>query len=188
MWVGIYHTIATEGYWENGSYYSRDNFLVIYKANTCPKDDGGEDGYVDYLHVTSNIDQFLVLGHFNTLLEYGPESVNEDSSYTIGVTLGVTPDGPEYSASLSETITIHQMEIDSYTSDPDFDTTYNYENIKSNTYAESEHPHFGYMIIETDPNDLTIIINFTALFSDFDWFLSRDTSTISSNFYFKSLY
>ena len=187
IWVGIYHTIENETVFIYPNVKQRDVFLVVYKVVTGPQYDN-EQGFTNYLEVSTDIDQYLNAGEYNILLEYGPEDVNESHSYTISSGFGVTPNGPEASFELSETITIHDMEIDSTTSDPDFYTIYNYANGVDNDYADSEHPHYGYMIIETDPNNLTLLIKFKAHFTDWDnWpWGYRENSYFETNFYFSS--
>lgn len=173
MWVGIYHTDAIES-------SQRDTFLVIYKVNTVPQTNyNSEKGYTHWLEVTSNIDQLKPSGEEYSLVSYAPESVNEGESYvlTFGTTLSYTQ-GAIYA---------YDMEVDADVSDPYFSVKYEYDDDKDNDYADDEHSHYGYMVIDVPAADgLDIQINFTALFSDFDWFLSKDTSTISCDFFFGS--
>ncbi len=166
VYVGVYHTKADESYTPpNGSTINTDIYMVIYKVITYPKVSNNEQGYLEHVYAYSDVDANDSWS--NVMYGYGPENAAKSTSYTIGTSIGVNSSGPIYSMSSSETITLSQSWIDSNeTSDPDFYIKYYYEKSRSNSYASSQRSHFGYFIVETQPDTYTFEINFEVYFSD----------------------
>lgn len=175
IYIGVYHTISTEYYIPPyGTPQFFDNFMIVYKVITYTQISSNEQGYIEYVNVYSDVDQNNYWD--NIILQYGPQSANEGTTYSIGTSLGVNSNGvSSFSMNMTQSITLYNRTIDSsLTNDPIFNVKYKYQKSKSNQYAIGQREHYGFFIVESGCNDYDFQIKFVAYFSDFDYELFQD--------------
>lgn len=174
IYVGVYRSAKSEYFITPfGTPHFFDNYMVVYKVITYAKTDNNEQGFIEYVEARSDVDA----QHYwdNVILQYGPQSEIEGTTYTIGTSLGATPSGPSMSMSMSQSITLYDRWIDSNdTNDPIFDVEYQYDKSKTNNYASSQREHYGFFIVESASMSYNFHIKFTAYFSDHDYELFQD--------------